>query len=97
MDADTILTAARTGLHEQAQRTTDLIRSRPGSAIPVPGSEWTIRELALHLVLSASAYAEMATGSPSPLESLDKDTLTGLNAAVSQTSPRPTPASSPTS
>lgn len=82
MDAATILTAARAGLDEQAQRTTDLIRSLPGSAIPIPGSEWTVRELAIHLVLSASAYAEMATGSPSPLESLDKDTLTGLNAAV---------------
>jgi uncharacterized protein (TIGR03083 family) len=82
VDPTTILTAARAALDEQAQRTTDLIRSLPGSAIPVPGSDWTIRELAVHLVLSASAYAEMATGSPSPLERLDKESVASLNAAI---------------
>ena len=52
MDATTILADARAALDEQGRRFAALIGSLPTSATPIVGSEWTIREAAVHSALA---------------------------------------------
>jgi hypothetical protein len=91
VDATTILTAARAALDEQAHRTADLVRSLPDTATAIPRSEWTIREAAVHLATGAALYAEIATGTPSPIDSLEKEAVgafaAGLIADIPETDP----------
>jgi uncharacterized protein (TIGR03083 family) len=91
VDATTILTAARAALDEQAHRTADLVHSLPNTATAIPRSEWTIREAAVHLATVAALYAEIATGTPSPLDSLEKVAVgafaAGLIADIPETDP----------
>ena len=82
MDATTILADARVALHEQGRRYAALVGSTPTSAAPIVGSTWTIREAAIHLAMGLGAYAEFASGTPSPIQSLlNKQPLAAINAA----------------
>jgi hypothetical protein len=76
----TVLTQARTALEATAKRTADLIRSLSDLHAPVPGSEWTVREAAVHLVNLAGIYADIAGGMPSPIESMTREALADQNA-----------------
>ena len=76
----TVLTQARSALEVTATRTADLIRSLPDLHAPVPGSEWTVREAAVHLVSLAGIYADVAGGMPSPIESMTREALGHQNA-----------------
>lgn len=82
MDATIILAAARTALAEQAHRIADLVRSCPDSAIAIPGSDWTIRDAAVHLVVMGYGGTEIATGTPSPYSDIGKEALAAVNAAL---------------
>jgi hypothetical protein len=75
-----VLTQARSALEATANRTADLIRSLPDLHAPVPGSEWTVREAAVHLVSLAGIYADIAGGMPSPIESMTREALGRQNA-----------------
>ncbi len=76
----TVLAQARSALEAIARRTTDLIRSLPHLDAPVPGSEWTVREAAVHLVNLAGMYTDIAGGMPSPIESMTREALGNQNA-----------------
>ena len=75
MEPTEILNAARSALAEMSQKVTGLIRALPDASVPVPGSDWTVRDTAVHLVHSSRLYAELATGAPSPLPDLRKETI----------------------
>ena len=66
MDADTTLGLATAAVAEQSERVTALVRSLAHSKDPIPDSEWTVREAAVHLSIGTNLYAEIATGTPSP-------------------------------
>lgn len=76
----TVVAQARSALEATARRTADLIRSLPDLSPPIPGSEWTVREAAVHLVNLAGIYTDIADGMPSPIESMTREALGGENA-----------------
>jgi len=82
MDATTVLAEVRAALDEQGRRFAALVGSLPTSATPIAESEWTIRQAAIHLGMGMGVYAELATGTPSPIGSLlDKAPVAAINAA----------------
>lgn len=80
MSEATALAQARSALEATARRTADLIRTLPNLDAPVPGSEWTVREAAVHLVNHAGIYTDIAGGMPSPIESMTREALGRQNA-----------------
>ncbi|MGH8990938.1 MAG: hypothetical protein ACRDYV_19940 [Acidimicrobiia bacterium] len=60
----TLLAAARTALELTAGRTADLLRSLGDLDVPIPGSEWTVRQAGVHLITGTALAADIATGMP---------------------------------
>jgi uncharacterized protein (TIGR03083 family) len=56
------LAAVSAALARVARDVAALVRSAPDAGAPVPGSDWTVGDVAAHLVLGAEAYAGYATG-----------------------------------
>ena len=80
MDPTTVLAQARLALEEATRRTANLVRSLPALTVPIPGSEWAVREAAAHLVNSAGLHRDIAEGTPSPVDSLDREVVAAVNA-----------------
>ena len=80
MSPATALAQARTALEATARQTAALIRSLPDLYAPIPGSAWTVREAAVHLVSLAGIYTDIADGVPSPIESMTREALAKQNA-----------------
>ncbi len=76
----TLLAEARTALDLMAGRMADLLRSLPDLDVPIPGSEWTVRQAGVHLITGAALAGDIATGMPSPVPGLDPGTLATENA-----------------
>jgi mycothiol maleylpyruvate isomerase-like protein/SCP-2 sterol transfer family protein len=80
MSSATVLAQARAALEATARQTADLLRSLPNLHAPIPGSEWTVREAAVHLVNLAGISMDIADGMPSPIGSMTKEALRDQNA-----------------
>lgn len=80
MNPTTVLPQARSALEATARRTAELIRSLPDLDVPIPGSEWTVREAGAHLVNTAGVHRDIAEGTPSPMESLTPEAMAAANA-----------------
>jgi hypothetical protein len=80
MDPTTVLPQARSALEATARRTAGLIRSLSDLNLPIPGSAWTVRQAAAHLVNSAGVHRDIAEGTPSPFESLAPEAVAAANA-----------------
>jgi hypothetical protein len=80
MDPTTVLPQARSALEVTARRTAELIRSLSDLNVPIPGSAWTVREAAAHLVSSTGVHRDIAEGTPSPFESLSPEEMATANA-----------------
>ena len=87
----TLLAEARSAIHRMAARTADLLRSFPDLDGPIPGSEWTVRQAAVHLITGATLVGDIATGMPSPVPGLDPDDSPPRTPSGSPTSPSPNP------
>lgn len=61
MEPTEILAAAREGLTDMGERFASLVEDLEDTSIPIPGSEWTIREAAVHLT-ATRRVAAFATG-----------------------------------
>ena len=68
MTETTVLDQARAALGGAAQRVADLLRRLPASDLPIPGSEWTVRDTAAHLTSYCPIYSEIANGVTSPID-----------------------------
>ena len=79
-EATVLLAQACSALEATARRTADLLRSLPNLDAPVPGSEWTVQEAAVHLVSLAGISMDIAAGMPSPIGSMTKEVLRDQNA-----------------
>lgn len=80
MEPTEILNTARSALAEMSQKVTGMIRALPDASVPVPGSDWTVRDTAVHLVHGSRVYAELATGAPSPVPDWRKETYAAFSA-----------------
>jgi uncharacterized protein (TIGR03083 family) len=66
----TVLGEARAAIKSVACRTADLLGSLPSAIVPIPGSEWTVRDAAVHLANYSAIYSEIANGVLSPIKGL---------------------------
>lgn len=80
MDPTTILAEAQVALEAVAEQTADLLRKLPDAEVPIPDSEWTVREAAIHLINWPDVYGDIANGMPSPVETLEKAAYAAVNA-----------------
>lgn len=80
MDPDDMLEAARAGLLDVVPRLTGLIASLPRADAQVL-PEWTVRDVAAHLVNETNQAAHEATGAPSPHVWTDKDAFNASSQA----------------
>jgi uncharacterized protein (TIGR03083 family) len=65
-DTPVDIAIARTALEQAAGRLAALVASAGDPGAAVPGSDWTVAEVAAHLVLITEAYAGFALGSTEP-------------------------------
>ena len=79
MAGTTILNEARSALIEVSARTEGLVESLPDTAVPIPGSNWTVREAAVHLVTCGVRYAGMLHGEPFGYGSLSPEECGRMN------------------
>ncbi len=56
----------RSALAAAAGQVAELLRSVPHTDLPVPGSGWTVGEMAVHLVVGSRIYTDWATGRGAP-------------------------------
>jgi uncharacterized protein (TIGR03083 family) len=76
MDVSEFLGAVRDAIVVMAERYARLVENVEDSSIPIPGSEWTIREAAVHTAGGGHRYSALARGDASPIPSLaDKEYL----------------------
>lgn len=62
MEPTEILAAAREGLTDMGERCARLVEDLEDTSIPIPGSEWTVREAAVHVAGGPRRIAALATG-----------------------------------
>jgi uncharacterized protein (TIGR03083 family) len=62
MQPSEILAAAREGWTDMAERCARLVEDLEDTSIPIPGSEWTVREAAIHLAAGPRRVGQFATG-----------------------------------
>ncbi len=62
MEPTEILAAAREGLTDMGERCARLVEDLEDTSIPIPGSEWTVREAAVHVAGGTRRIAGLATG-----------------------------------
>ena len=79
MAGTTILEQVRAALREASARTTGLIEALPDTGVPIPGSRWTVREAAVHLVNVGVRYAAMVQGESVQYPSLAPEECARLN------------------
>lgn len=91
MDEDSPLTTARAELAARIPALAELVAGLADVETIAPGSEFTAREVAVHLIVAGRRYAEIATGTPSPLRFTGPDEYTalcrGLIADIPETDP----------
>lgn len=73
MDATCDITAARPLLEDAIARTSALVRSASAVHDLVPGSLWTVQQMAAHLIVTCGLYAELAAGAASPYRSMTRE------------------------
>ncbi|MES4891043.1 maleylpyruvate isomerase family mycothiol-dependent enzyme [Streptomyces sp. NPDC096012] len=67
-------------IRETAEDIAALLRSASGTALPVPGSEWTVGEVAAHLALANELMADLAAGRERPYGDGTPQSLAAANA-----------------
>ena len=91
MDLDELLARTRQCIPATTTQVADLVASIPDPAAPAPGSPWTLRDFAAHLVVASGWLTDIAQGEPSPIESLDpayhKPEMARRNADIAETDP----------
>ncbi len=76
MDRTDVLLAARSTFADNVAGITEILRAQPDLTTPIGGgSYWTLREMAVHLLVGANVYRDLAAGATSPVASLAKADL----------------------
>ena len=75
MEPGEILAAARDGFTVTVERYAELLESVRDTSIAIPGSEWTVRDAAVHVAGGTQRMVALANGEASAVPSNDKDFL----------------------
>jgi putative sterol carrier protein len=72
MDPTEMLALARRSVMSATERMADLLASAPDVNALAQRCEWSLREVAAHLITGAPMFTDMSNGIPGPATSLDK-------------------------
>jgi hypothetical protein len=72
MDPTEMLVVARRSVMSATERVADLLASAPDVNVLAHRCEWSLREVAAHLITGAPMFTDMANGIPGPAASLEK-------------------------
>lgn len=72
MDQTEMLSQGRHSLMSATERMASLLVAAPDIGIPAQRCEWSLREVAAHLITGAPMFADMANGVPGPCASLER-------------------------
>jgi hypothetical protein len=75
MDPTTVLINARSSIAAVTAQTANLLRSLTDADARIAGTDWSVREAAVHLVNFAHVNADVAAGVPSPRMSLAREAV----------------------
>jgi uncharacterized protein (TIGR03083 family) len=75
MEPARFLAAAREGFTITVERFARLMESVPDTSLAIPGSEWTVRDAAVHVAGSTRRMIGLARGEASTVPTADKDFL----------------------
>ena len=70
-----MLAAARDGLVVMAERYAELVENVPDTSTAIPGSEWTVRDAAVHLAGANHRLVALASGEASTVPTVEKHVL----------------------
>jgi uncharacterized damage-inducible protein DinB len=71
---------AREALLEVTEKFADMIRPLSDTAIPIPGSDWTVGETANHVAMAGQLFLDLAAGIPRTHGDATKEGLAAANA-----------------
>jgi uncharacterized damage-inducible protein DinB len=71
---------AREALLDVTEKLADMIRPLADTAIPVPGSDWTVGETANHVAMAGQLFLDLASGIPRVHGDVTKEGLAAANA-----------------
>ena len=78
---------AREALLDVAHQLADMIRPLADTAIPIPGSDWTVGEAANHVAMAEQLFVDLAGGIPRVHGDVTKEGLAAANAERLATDP----------
>jgi uncharacterized protein (TIGR03083 family) len=91
MDATELLSRTRDAIVGATEAVAELIAAIPDPMALAPGSPWTVRDFAAHLVVAGGVYTDIAQGIPSPIQSRERTyfnaELARRNADIAETDP----------
>ena len=73
MEPRDILAAARGGLALVVEECARLVETQPQTSIPIPGSDWTVRDAAVHLIGANHRHIAYVRGGATGSATLDKE------------------------
>ncbi|HEY4938471.1 MAG TPA: sterol-binding protein [Actinomycetota bacterium] len=73
---------AREALLDVTEKFVDMIRPLADTAIPVPGSNWTVGETANHVAMAGNLYVDLVSGIPRVHGDVTKEGLAAANAEL---------------
>lgn len=74
-DPTEILAAARDGLQITVERYAGLVETQADTSTPIPGSEWSVRDAAVHVAGGNHRHIAYATGEGPTAPTLDKESF----------------------
>lgn len=75
MNLDVALTESCAALAVVRERVGALVASIPDMTVPIRGSEWRVREAAVHMLTESDVHTDMALGKPTPRSGVSKDEI----------------------
>src|SRR5688572_30157308 len=78
MDPTEMLALARRSLMSATERMAEHLAAAPDSSVLAQRCEWSLREVAAHLITGAPMFADMANGIPGPATTLGPGYVKGF-------------------
>jgi mycothiol maleylpyruvate isomerase-like protein/SCP-2 sterol transfer family protein len=75
VDLDVVLTESCAAMAVMRDRVDALVGSIPDMTVPIRGSEWRVREAAVHMLTETEVHTDLAVGKPTPRTGLSREEI----------------------